>query len=106
MNLFDITDKNFREEVLKSNLPVLVDFWAPWCAPCKILAPIVEKLAIEYLDKLKIGKLNVDENRGIPTQYTIMSIPTIMFFKNGKVVDQLIGALTIQQLRNKIEEII
>lgn len=106
MALLNITDKNFKEEVLKSPLPVLVDFWATWCGPCKILAPIIEELAKEYTGKIKIVKLNVEEGQSIPTQYGIMSIPTIIFFKDGKILNQLVGALTKQQLKQKIEEII
>lgn len=106
MSLINITDKNFKDEVLKSNLPVLVDFWASWCAPCKMIAPIIEELAKEYKGKIKIGKLNVEENQGIPTQYGVMSIPTLMFFKEGKVIEQINGALSKQQLKKKIEEII
>lgn len=106
MALLNITDKNFKEEVLKSPLPVLVDFWATWCSPCKILSPIIEELAKEYMGKIKIGKLNVEENQNIPTQYGIMSIPTIIFFKDGKILNQLVGALTKQQLKQKIEEIV
>lgn len=106
MALLNITDKNFKEEVLKSPLPVLVDFWATWCGPCKMLAPIIEELAKEYTGKIKIVKLNVEEGQSIPTQYGIMSIPTIIFFKDGKILNQLVGALTKQQLKQKIEEII
>lgn len=106
MSLLHITDKNFKDLVLKSALPVLVDYWAAWCTPCKILAPIIEELAKEYQGKIKIGKLNVEENQSIPTQYGIMSIPTLMFFKDGKVIDQLTGALSKQELKKKIEELI
>ena len=106
MALLNITDKNFKEEVLNSPLPVLVDFWAAWCGPCKILAPIIEELVKEYMGKIKIGKLNVDENQTIPTRYGIMSIPTIIFFKDGKILNQSAGVLTRQQLKQKIEEII
>lgn len=106
MVLLHLTNRNFKKEVLESNLPVLVDYWAPWCGPCKMVAPIIEELAKEYEGKIKIGKLNVDENQDIPTQYGIMSIPTLMFFKDGKVTDQIIGVLSKQQLKKKIEEII
>jgi len=106
MALLNISDKNFKDEVLKSDLPVLVDFWAEWCGPCKMLAPVIEELAKEYLGKIKFAKLNVEGNQNIPTRYGIMSIPTLIFFKNGKIVDQITGALTRQQLKRKIEELI
>ena len=98
------TDENFKKEVLESELPVLVDFWAPWCGPCKMVGPIVEELAREYAQKLKIGKVNVDENSKVATQYGVMSIPTLMFFKKGKIVYQAVGALSKGDLKRKIEE--
>lgn len=101
-----LDDKNFREEVLKSELPVLVDFWAPWCGPCKIVGPIVEELAIEYAGKLKVGKLNVDDNQQTAGQYGIMSIPTLAFFKKGQVVKTIIGAQGKDALKRAVEEII
>jgi len=106
MHLAEITDKNFKEEVLKSELPVLVDLWAPWCGPCRMLSPLLEEIAQEYHAKLKIVKINVDENRSVPTQYGIMSIPTLMFFKNGKVVEQAVGLLGKPQLKQKIDQLI
>jgi thioredoxin 1 len=106
MDLLNINDKNFKEEVLKANLPVLVDFWAPWCGPCKMLSPIIEELAKEYQTKIKIVKFNVEESQGIPTHYGIMSIPALIFFKSGKIINQLTGALGRHQLKQKIEEII
>lgn len=87
-----LTDQNFTEEVLKSNQVVLVDFWAPWCGPCRIVGPIVEQIAQEYAGKAKVGKLNVDENPITSQKYGIMSIPSLLIFKNGEVVDQLVGA--------------
>lgn len=92
MSEVTLTDQNFNEEVLKSNQPVLVDFWAPWCGPCRIVGPIVEELAKEYEGKIKVGKLNVDENQATAQKYGVMSIPTLAIFKNGEVLDQLIGA--------------
>ena len=99
-----LTEENFKEEVLESDLPVLVDFWAPWCGPCQIVGPIVEEIAKEYEGRLKVGKLNVDEGRNIASQYRIMSIPTLMIFKGGEVVDQIIGALPKPALEEKIKQ--
>lgn len=104
MSITHFTDDNFKKEVLQSNLPVLVDFWATWCMPCKAIAPIVEELAKEYEGKIKIGKLNVDENSRSAASYGIMSIPTLIFFKGGKIMDQVTGALSKQDLKRKIEE--
>jgi thioredoxin 1 len=88
----DVTDATFESEVLKSETPVLVDFWAEWCAPCRAIAPIVKDLADSYGDKLKVVKLNIDESQATPGQFGIRSIPTILVFKNGQVVSQLTGA--------------
>jgi thioredoxin 1 len=103
MALVHLTDSNFKKEVLESELPVLVDFWATWCAPCKMITPIVEELAKEYDNKVKIGKVDVDENPDTASRYGIMSIPTIMFFKKGKVIEQMFGALNKTELKKKIE---
>lgn len=99
------TDKNFQEEVLESKLPVLVDFWAEWCAPCRIVSPIVEELAKEYEGKLKVGKLNVDQNH-IASHYGIMSIPSLLIFKNGQVVKTMIGAQSKDNFKREIESIL
>lgn len=104
MALLHLTDTNFKKEVLQSELPVLVDFWATWCGPCKMIAPVVEELAKEYIGKIKIGKVDVDENPKTATFYGIMSIPTLVFFKNGKVMEQVVGALNKTELKKKIEE--
>ena len=104
MSIKHFTDGNFKKEVLESELPVLVDFWAQWCAPCKMIAPAVEELAKEYSTKMKIGKLDVDSNSKSATHYGVMSIPTSIFFKKGKIMGQVSGALTKASLKQKIEE--
>ncbi|MFA4932836.1 MAG: thioredoxin [Candidatus Omnitrophota bacterium] len=104
MSIQHFTDANFKKEVLDSELPVLVDFWASWCGPCKMIAPFVDDLAKEYSGKMKIGKVDVDANSKVATQYGIMSIPTIIFFKKGKVMSQLVGAVSKLDLKRKIEE--
>ncbi|MCX5709620.1 MAG: thioredoxin, partial [Candidatus Omnitrophica bacterium] len=105
-SLHHFTDANFKKEVLESQVPVLVDFWAPWCAPCKMIAPAVEEMAKEYAHKMKIGKVDVDTNPKTPSHYGIMSIPTLMFFKGGQVLEQLVGAVNKAELKRKIEEYI
>ena len=104
MSIQHFTDSNFKKEVLESNIPVLVDFWANWCAPCKMIGPIVEELAKEYAGKIKIGKLDVDSNPHSASSYGVMSIPTLIFFNQGKVTDQVSGALNKSALKQKIEE--
>ena len=92
MKPINVTDLNFTEEVLESQVPVLVDFWAPWCAPCKAIAPVLEELAEEFGSRLKIVKVNADENRATAMKYNISSIPTLLLFKNGELLDETIGA--------------
>ena len=104
MSTHHFTDLNFKKEVLESHLPVLVDFWAAWCGPCKMIAPLIDELAKEYAGKMKIGKVDVDSSPKVATEYGIMSIPTIVFFKNGRVMNQLVGAANKSELKRKIEE--
>jgi len=97
------TDANFKSEVIDSAVPVLVDFWATWCGPCRMVAPVVEELAKEYAGKVKVGKVDVDENSRTASEYGVMSIPTIMIFRNGKVMEQVVGALGKGQLKAMID---
>lgn len=99
-----LTDENFKKEILDSDLPCLVDFWAEWCGPCRRVAPIVEEIAEEFKGKFKIGKLNVDDGSKTASTYGVMSIPTLMFFKDGQVVEQIVGSLGKADLKAKIEE--
>ena len=100
------TDANFQDQVLKAKMPVLVDFWAPWCGPCKIVGPIVEELAKEYEGKVLVGKVNVDDNQDTAGTYSIMSIPTLAFFKNGQIVKTLIGAQPKEVLKKALDEVL
>jgi len=101
-----LDDQNFEEEVIKSEKAVMVDFWAPWCGPCKQFAPLVDELIVEFEGRIKIGKINVDENPVITSRYKVMSVPTVLFFKGGRIVDQVIGAIPKEDLVKKIESII
>ena len=100
--LFQATDGNFELEILKSEVPVMVDFWAPWCGPCHIIGPVIEELAAEYAGRVKLAKMNVDDNPATPSQYGIRGIPTVILFKDGKVFDQIVGAVP----KSKVEEMI
>ncbi len=103
-NVIELTDANFDEEVLKSSVPVLVDFWAPWCGPCRQITPSVEALSTEYAGKIKIGKLNTDEQVDTAAKFGIRSIPTLLVFKDGAVVNQLVGALPKAKIAEQLEK--
>jgi thioredoxin 1 len=102
----EFNDENFQSDVINSTLPVLVDFWAPWCGPCRIVDPVVEEIAGEYDGKLKVGKLNTDDNREVAAKYGIMSIPTIMIFKNGEVKARIVGAQPKRAIVDKIDDVL
>jgi thioredoxin 1 len=101
-SLVHLTDANFDEEVLKSEKPVLIDFWAPWCGPCRAIGPVVEELAAAYRDRVKVAKINIDENPKTATVYGVMSIPTLMLFKGGSVMEKLVGLVP----KNRLEDLI
>jgi thioredoxin 1 len=101
-NVLEVTDTNFESDIIKSSVPVLVDFWAVWCAPCRAIAPHVEALATQYEGKIKVGKCDIDANPQVPTRYDVRSIPTLLMFKDGQVVGQVVGAVP----RAKLEDLI
>lgn len=103
-SMTQVTDQEFEREILQSEIPVLVDFWAPWCAPCHIVAPAVEGVAKKFSGKIKVAKMNVDENRATPGTYGIMSIPTLIVFKNGDVVDRITGAVPQSRLEEAVRK--
>jgi len=105
-NVIEFNDQNFDSDVLKSDAPVLVDFWAVWCGPCKAIAPIVEKLANDYIDKVKIGKMDVDSNNQVAMKYGIRSIPTLLLFNKGKVVDQIIGNVAKESIEDMLKKVL
>jgi thioredoxin 1 len=103
-NVLEFTDANFESEVLKSDVPVLVDFWAPWCGPCRMIAPTVEQIANDYAGKVRVGKVNTDENPQVAARLNISSIPTLLLFKGGQVVDKTIGVVPKQNLTALIDK--
>ena len=102
----EVSDQSFENEVINSDTPVLIDFWAPWCAPCRAIAPVVDELAREYEGQLKVVKMNVDDNPLTPSRYGVRSIPNLMIFKNGQVKDQIVGAVPKSQFVDKISKVL
>jgi len=105
-HVIEVTDASFEQEILQSPVPALVDFWASWCAPCRMIGPVVEELAGEYSGRLKVAKMNVDDNASTPTQYGIRGIPALLFFKNGQVVEQVVGAVPKAQVVSLIDKVL
>lgn len=106
LGILEVNDANFDQEVLQSEQPVLVDFWAVWCGPCKAIAPIVEGVAANYAGKLKVAKVNVDQNGATPSRYGIRGIPTLLFFKGGKVADQVVGYVPQDVIEDKVQRLL
>lgn len=104
--VIEINESNFDTEVKNSEVPVMIDFWATWCGPCRMIAPHVEEASSAYAGKLKVGKIDVDNNHRIASQYSIMSIPAVMFFKNGNVIDQIVGAVPKKALFDRIDRVL
>ncbi len=104
--LVEVTDDNFESEVLQSDVPVLVDFWAEWCAPCRMLAPIIDQLAQEYQGKVKVAKMDTDANQQTPSQFQIRAIPTVILFKNGEKVQQFVGVKSKQEFEDEINAVL
>lgn len=105
-NLVNATDSNFQNEVLEAEKPVLVDFWAPWCGPCRMVGPVVEQIAGEYQEKMKVVKVNVDDNPQTAAQYGVMSIPTLVVFKDGKAVQKMVGYMPKEQMKSQIDQVL
>ena len=105
-DLLEVTDENFEAEIVKSDIPVMVDFWAEWCGPCKMVGPVVEELSKEYAGKIKIGKMDVDKNRETPAKFGIRSIPTLMLFKNGELAQTIIGAQPKSYIEEELKKVL
>ncbi|MBI4785123.1 MAG: thioredoxin [Oscillatoriophycideae cyanobacterium NC_groundwater_1537_Pr4_S-0.65um_50_18] len=105
-SVITLTDDSFQQEVLSSTQPVLVDFWAPWCGPCRLIAPIIESLAADFADRVKVAKLNTDQFDRIATQYQIHAIPTLLIFKDGQIVDEIVGVLPQKELADKLNAVL
>ena len=105
-NIVTLTETNFTEEVLQSATPVLVDFWAEWCGPCKMIAPILDEIASEYDGKVKIGKVNIDDQQSLATQHGIRAIPTLLLFKNGEVAEQIVGLRSKRDLKANLDRVV
>ena len=105
-DILQVTDDNFEQEILKSSIPAMVDFWAEWCGPCKMVGPVVEELAKEYEGKIKIGKMNVDENRQTPAKFGIRAIPTLILFKDGQVAQTIVGAQPKSAIEEELKKIL
>ena len=105
-DVLQVTDANFEEEIVQSDIPAMVDFWAEWCGPCKTVGPVVEELAKEYQDKIKIAKMNVDENRETPAKFGIRNIPTLILFKGGKVAQTIVGAYPKSHLDGELKKLL
>lgn len=105
-NLLEVNDANWEDEVINSDVPVLVDFWAPWCMPCKMIAPIIEEMSGEYSGKLKVGKLNVDENPSTAAKYGIRNIPTVLLIKNGDVAEKVVGVVGKDKLTEAVDAVL
>jgi len=105
-HVLDVTDADFEQEILRSPLPALVDFWAAWCGPCRTIGPVVEQIAAEYKDRVRVAKINVDENANTPAQYGVRGIPALLLFKNGELVDQIIGAVPKTQVVSLVEKVL
>ncbi|MDF2595535.1 MAG: trxA [Clostridia bacterium] len=103
---YKFTDNNFEQEAVEASMPVVIDFYADWCGPCKMMSPVIDELAADYEGKVKVGKVNTDENRGVASKYNIMSIPTIILMKDGQVVDTVVGAIPKTVLEQKINSML